>query len=58
MSSELLYFGLMCLGWFFLAGWALALVIACTVAFRQTPDQPEATSARVDLGRFGRRSAI
>jgi hypothetical protein len=37
MSSDILYFCLMGLGWFFLLGWVLALVAACTIAFRQGP---------------------
>ena len=37
MSGDILYFCLMGLGWFFLLGWALALVAACTIAFRQGP---------------------
>jgi hypothetical protein len=35
MNGELIYFCLMLLGWFFLAGWALALVATCAVVFRE-----------------------
>jgi hypothetical protein len=35
MNGEVIYFCLMLLGWFFLAGWALALVAACAVVFRE-----------------------
>jgi len=34
-NSELVYSFLMGMGWFFLAGWAVALVVACASAFRQ-----------------------
>lgn len=44
MSSDILYFCLMGLGWFFLLGWALALVAACTIAFRQGPSVQQAGS--------------
>jgi hypothetical protein len=44
MSSDILYFCLMGLGWFFLLGWALALVAACTIAFRQSPPVQSAGS--------------
>ena len=37
MNGEVIYFCLMLLGWFFLAGWALALVAACAVVFREVP---------------------
>ena len=35
MNSELVYSVLMGMGWFFLVGWAVALVVACASAFRQ-----------------------
>ena len=35
MNGELIYFCLMLLGWFFLVGWAVALVAACAVVFRE-----------------------
>jgi len=35
MNSEFLYFCLMGLGWIFLGGWAVALVTACAIAFRE-----------------------
>jgi hypothetical protein len=34
MNSELVYSFLMGMGWFFLAGWALALLVACASVFR------------------------
>lgn len=34
MNSELMYSFLMGMGWFFLAGWALALLMACASVFR------------------------
>ena len=46
MSGDILYFCLMGLGWFFLVGWALALVAACTIAFRQGPSPEGVGSAR------------
>jgi hypothetical protein len=50
MSSEILYFCLMGLGWFFLLGWALALVAACTIVFRQSPSDPgPGTQSRTGL---------
>jgi hypothetical protein len=44
MNSELLYFCLMGLGWLFLIGWAVALVTACAIAFRQNPSPPNSAS--------------
>jgi hypothetical protein len=35
MNSELVYSFLMGMGWFFLMGWAIALLVACASAFRQ-----------------------
>lgn len=35
MNSELMYSFLMGMGWFFLAGWALALLVACASVFRR-----------------------
>ena len=35
MNSELVYSFLMGMGWFFLVGWALALLLACASVFRQ-----------------------
>ena len=35
MNSELVYSFLMGMGWFFLLGWAVALVVACASVFRQ-----------------------
>jgi hypothetical protein len=35
MNSELVYSFLMGMGWFFLVGWALALLVACASVFRQ-----------------------
>ena len=34
MNSELMYSFLMGMGWFFLASWALALLVACASVFR------------------------
>jgi hypothetical protein len=33
--SDVVYFFLMALGWFFLVGWSVALLTACAIAFRQ-----------------------
>jgi hypothetical protein len=35
MNSEMVYSFLMGMGWFFLVGWAVALVVACASVFRQ-----------------------
>jgi len=35
MNSELVYSFLMGMGWFFLAGWAVALLVTCASVFRQ-----------------------
>ena len=35
VNSEMVYSFLMGMGWFFLAGWAVALVVACASVFRQ-----------------------
>jgi hypothetical protein len=35
MNSEMVYSFLMGMGWFFLLGWAIALVVACASVFRQ-----------------------
>ncbi|HST11818.1 MAG TPA: hypothetical protein VLL05_15690 [Terriglobales bacterium] len=35
MNSEMVYSFLMGIGWFFLLGWAVALVVACASVFRQ-----------------------
>ena len=35
MNSELVYSFLMGMGWFFLVGWALALLVTCASVFRQ-----------------------
>ena len=35
MNSEMVYSLLMGMGWFFLLGWAVALVVACASVFRQ-----------------------
>jgi|HubBroStandDraft_6_1064221.scaffolds.fasta_scaffold07161_2 uncharacterized RDD family membrane protein YckC len=35
MNSEIVYSVLMGMGWFFLVGWAVALVVACASVFRQ-----------------------
>ncbi len=35
VNSEIVYSFLMGMGWFFLSGWAVALVVACTSVFRQ-----------------------
>ncbi len=37
MNSELVYSFLIGMGWFFLMGWAIALLVACASAFRQDP---------------------
>jgi len=35
MNSEMVYSLLMGMGWFFLLGWAVALVVTCASVFRQ-----------------------
>jgi Na+-translocating ferredoxin:NAD+ oxidoreductase RnfA subunit len=35
MNSEIVYSFLMGMGWFFLVGWAIALVLTCATVFRQ-----------------------
>jgi hypothetical protein len=35
MNSEMVYSFLIGMGWFFLLGWAIALVVACASVFRQ-----------------------
>ncbi len=35
MNSEVVYSFLMGVGWFFLLGWAIALLVACASVFRQ-----------------------
>ena len=35
VNSEMVYSFLMGMGWFFLLGWAVALVVACASVFRQ-----------------------
>jgi len=35
MSSEIVYWLLMGMGWFFLVSWAIALLVACASVFRQ-----------------------
>jgi hypothetical protein len=47
MNSELVYSFLMGVGWFFLVGWAIALLVACASVFR--PDR------KVQLAVFGHR---
>jgi hypothetical protein len=42
--SDVVYFCLMALGWFFLLGWSIALLTACAIAFRQ----------EISAERFGR----
>jgi hypothetical protein len=38
VNSEMVYSFLMGMGWFFLLGWAVALVVACASVFRQDRD--------------------
>jgi len=35
LNSEMVYSFLMGMGWFFLLGWAVALLVACASVFRQ-----------------------
>ena len=35
MNSEVVYSVLMGMGWFFLVGWAVSLVVTCASVFRQ-----------------------
>lgn len=43
MNSEILYWCMMGLGWFFLVGWAVALLGACAVAFRRDRPREDGT---------------
>ncbi len=40
MNSEMVYSFLMGMGWFFLLGWAVALLVACASVFRQEETVP------------------
>lgn len=53
MNSELVYSFLMGMGWFFLVGWALALLVACASVFRQDGKVPFAFAGRVRSARLG-----
>jgi hypothetical protein len=46
MNSELVYSFLIGIGWFFLMGWMVALVVACMSAFREDPTQLARLSAK------------
>jgi hypothetical protein len=52
MNSELVYSFLIGMGWFFLMGWAIALVVACASAFRQ--DRGVQLAGVAPNGRSGR----
>ncbi len=59
MNSELVYSFLMGMGWFFLMGWAIALLVACASAFRQDRTvrlagvSPDGRSGRLAVKRSG-----
>jgi hypothetical protein len=38
MNSEVVYSLLMGMGWFFLIGWAVALLVTCASVFRGDPE--------------------
>lgn len=40
MNSEVVYSLLMGMGWFFLVGWAVALVVTCASVFRRESEVP------------------
>jgi len=46
MNSEMVYSFLMGMGWFFLLGWAVALVVACASVFRTGPGRAICRNAR------------
>lgn len=50
--SDVVYFCLMVLGWFFLLGWSVALLTACAIAFRQEiiAERLGQNAARADSG--------
>jgi hypothetical protein len=54
MNSELVYSFLMGMGWFFLMGWAVALLVACVSAFRQERKALAAVSVEAQAGRLTR----
>jgi hypothetical protein len=60
INSELVYSFLMGMGWFFLMGWAIALLVACASAFRQDRTvhlagvSPDVTRGRLGVKRTGR----
>ena len=57
VNSEMVYSFLMGMGWFFLLGWAVALVVACASVFRSDRDVRFAgtpgklTNRRLPVGR-------
>jgi multisubunit Na+/H+ antiporter MnhG subunit len=51
INIEIVYSFLMGMGWFFLVGWALALLIACVLVFRKNP----LASMTVEKAKLGRR---
>lgn len=55
-NSEMVYSFLMGLGWFFLLGWAISLVVACASAFRQENSGTAQLHAKGQSGKisFGR----
>lgn len=53
MNSEIVYWFLMGMGWFFLAGWLIALLVACASVF--WPDrsvQFAGVSSQVPVGKL------
>jgi hypothetical protein len=54
MNSELVYSLLMGMGWFFLIGWAIALLVACASAFRQERRALAGVSVQGQAGRLTR----
>jgi hypothetical protein len=56
MTSDVIYFILLGVGWFFLLGWILALATACALAFRREPDG-DAEDSTPTLDKHGMRVA-
>jgi hypothetical protein len=50
MNSELVYSFLMGMGWFFLLGWAVALLVACASVFKQDRGAVQLAGSRGHAG--------
>ena len=50
MNSELMYSFLMGMGWFFLLGWAVALLVACASVFKQDRGAVQLAGSRSHAG--------